>query len=142
METKERAGGAAVQRRGYTHRSGGTQNIGYPDAATGNGVYTNSATAYNGKREASFTQSGTVGTSPQALALILLTRTGFTQGATPSADTLTYGLELKVNSALPTGANTPHALTPADLVPTTISLNGAGTPTNFYGFIRFRVHVR
>ncbi len=113
---------------GSNDNAADTQNIGYPDAATGNDVYTNSATAQNGKREASFYQSGTVGTSPQALALILLTRTGFTQGATPSADTLTYGLELKVNSALPTGANTPHALTPADLVPTSISLNGASAP--------------
>ncbi len=114
---------------GANDNSTATQNIAYPDPSTSNDVFTDSTTAQNGKREAAFNQSATVGTSPQALALILLTRTGFTQGATPAADTLTYSLELKVNSALPTGANTPHALTPADLLPAPINLNGtANTP--------------
>ncbi len=59
---------------------------------------------------------------------MLLTRTGFVQGATPAADTLTYGLELKINSAVPTGPNSSHALVAADLVPTAITLNAASTP--------------
>ena len=105
-----------------------TQNIAYPDSATGNDVHSDSATAQNGTREASFFQNGTVGTQPQALALILLTRTGFAQGATPAADTLTYGMELKVNSSVPTGAGASHALAAADFVPTNITLNGVTTP--------------
>ena len=113
---------------GANDNAAGTQNIAYPDPSTGNDVYTNSATAQNGKREAAFFQNGTVGTQPQALALILLTRTGFTQGATPAADTLAYALELKVNSSVPTGANASHALAAADLVPTAITLNGASSP--------------
>ncbi len=65
-----------------------TQNITYPDAATENDVHTDSTTAQNGTREASYFQNGTVSTQPEALALILLTRTGFTPGATPAAATL------------------------------------------------------
>ncbi len=113
---------------GANDNAADTQNIAYPDPSSGSDVYTNSTTAQNGKREASFFQSGTVGTQPQALALLLLTRTSFTQGAAPAADTLTYGLELKVGSTLPTGANASHALAAANLVPTAITLNGASSP--------------
>ncbi len=113
---------------GSNDNTPGTQNIAYPDAATGNDVHTNSATAQNGLREASAFQNGTVGSQPQALALLMLTRTGFTQGATPAADTLTYGLGLNVNSAVPTGAGASHALAAADLVGTPVSINGTATP--------------
>ena len=113
---------------GSNDNAADTQNIAYPDPSTNNDVYTGSTTAQNGKREASFYQSGTVGTQPQALALVLLTRTGFVQGAAPAADALTYALELKINSAIPTGANASHALAAADLVPTAITLNGASSP--------------
>lgn len=94
---------------GANDNAADTQNIAYPDAATGNDVHTDSTTAQNGTREASYFQNGTVSTQPEALALILLPRTGFTAGATPAADTLTYTLELKVNSATPTGPNAAHA---------------------------------
>lgn len=113
---------------GANDNAADTQNIAYPDPSAGNDVYTDSTTAQNGKREASYFQNGTVGTQPQALALVLLTRTGFVQGATPAADTLSYALELKVNSSIPTGANASHALAAADLVPTAITLNGASSP--------------
>lgn len=113
---------------GANDNAADTQNIQYPDPSTGNDVHTDSTTAQNGTREASYFQNGTVGTQPQALALVLLTRTGFVQGATPAADTLAYALELKVNSAVPTGTNASHALAPADLAPTPISLNGASSP--------------
>ena len=113
---------------GANDNSAATQNIAYPDPSTGNDVHTDSTTAQNGTREAAYFQNGTVGTQPQALALILLTQTGFVQGATPAADTLTYALELKVNSTVPTGANASHALAAADLAPTSISLNGASSP--------------
>ena len=113
---------------GSNDNAADTQNIAYPDPSTGNDVYTDSTTAQNGKREASFYQNGTVGTQPQALALVLLTRTGFVQGATPAADALSYALELKVNSAIPTGANASHALAAADLTPTALTLNGASSP--------------
>ena len=113
---------------GANDNTAGTQNIQYPDPSAGNDVHTDSTTAQNGTREASWFQNGTVGTQPQALALVLLTRTGFVQGATPAADTLTYALELKINSATPTGAGASHALAAADLAPTPISLNGASSP--------------
>ena len=110
---------------GSNDNAADTQNIAYPDSATGNDVHTDSTTAQNGQREASYFQNGTVATQPVALALILLTRTGFTPGATPAADVLTYNLELKVNSSAPAGANASHALTPADLAPTAVTVNGA-----------------
>lgn len=105
-----------------------TQNIAYPDPASGNDVHTNSATAQNGLREASAFENGTVGSQPQALAVVLLTRTGFTQGATPAANTLTYALGLNVNSSIPTGAGASRALAAADLVGTAVSINGSPTP--------------
>lgn len=113
---------------GANDNSAATQNIGYPDPSTGNDVHTDSTTAQNGTREAAFFQNGAVGTQSQALALVLLTRTGFTQGATPATDTLPYALELKVNTSVPTGANANHSLAAADLVPTTITLNGSSAP--------------
>lgn len=74
-----------------------TQNVADPSPAAA-GVHTASATAQNGLRETSFFGSGTVGTQPQAFAALLLTRTGFAQGATPAQDTLTYGLGLNVTT--------------------------------------------
>lgn len=106
-----------------------TQNIGYPDTHTGGDLHTNSTTAQNGQREASAFQTGTVGTQPQAFATLLLTRTGFTQGVTPSADTLTYGLGLNVASAAPTGAGASRALAAADLVAAPLTVNGVSTPS-------------
>ena len=101
-----------------------TQNVADPTPSTSD-VHTNSTTAQNGMREASAFQNGTVGSQSQALALLLLTRPGFTQGATPAQDTLTYALGLNVNSAVPAGAGASNALAAADLVGTPISVNGA-----------------
>jgi len=112
---------------GSNDNSADTQNIAYPDPSINNDLHTVSTTAQNGQREASFYQNATVGSQPQALALILLTRTGFAQNAIPAADTLTYGLVLKIISIPPTGPNASHALAAADLAPTSINLNGSGT---------------
>ena len=114
---------------GANDNSTATQNISYPDSASGSDVHTNSTTAQNGQREASDFQNGTVGTQPQALATLLLTRTGFTPGAIPAADTLTYALGLNVASSVPTGAGASHALAAADLVAAPLSVNGASSPS-------------
>ena len=105
-----------------------TQNILDPTPSAAD-VHTDSTTAQNGLREASSFQNGTVGTQPQALAVLLLTRTGFTQGAIPAADTLTYGLGLNVSSSVPTGAGASHALAAADLTAAPLTVNGASTPS-------------
>ena len=109
---------------GLNDNASDTQNIAdaSPSAAD---VHTTSVTAQNGLREASYYGSGTVGSQPQALATLLLTRTGFTQGAIPAMDTLTYALGLNVAGTVPTGAGASHALAAADLVGTSITLNGA-----------------
>ena len=114
---------------GANDNSTSTQNIAYPDPSSGGDVHTNSTTAQNGQREASAFQNGTVGTQPQALAVLLLTRTGFTQGAIPAADTLTYALGLNVSNSVPTGAGASHALAAADLVAAPLSVNGASMPS-------------
>ncbi len=106
-----------------------TQNIAYPDPSTGSDVHTDSATAQNGLREASAFQSGTVGTQPQAFAVLLLTHTSFVQGTIPAADLLTYGLGLNVNSSVPTGPNASHALAAADLAAAPLNVNGASVPS-------------
>ena len=105
-----------------------TQNIADPTPSAAD-VHTNSTTAQNGLREASAFQNGTVGTQPQALAVLLLTRTGFAQGAVPAADTLTYGLGLNVNNSVPTGAGASHALAAADLAAAPLTVNGASAPS-------------
>ena len=114
---------------GANDNSTATQNIAYPDPSTGGDVHTNSTTAQNGQREASAFQNGTVGTQPQALAVLLLTHTGFTQGAIPAADTLTYGLGLNVNNSVPTGSGASHALAAADLSAAPLTVNGASDPS-------------
>lgn len=114
---------------GANDNSTATQNIAYPDPSSGGDVHTRSTTAQNGQREASAFQNGTVGTQPQALAVLLLTRTGFTQGAIPAADTLTYSLGLNVAAAVPTGSGASHALAAADLVAAPLSINGASSPS-------------
>ncbi len=113
---------------GANDNSTGTQNIADPTPSAAD-VHTDSATAQNGLREASAFQNGTVGTQPQALAVLLLTRTGFTQGAIPAADTLTYSLGLNVSSSVPTGSGASHALAAADLVAAPLAVNGASTPS-------------
>ena len=112
---------------GANDNGAGTQNVADPTPAAAD-VHTTSTTAQNGLREASAFQNGTVGSQPQALALLLLTRPGYAQGATPAQDTLTYALGLNVNNAVPTGAGASHALAAADLVGTAISVNGASSP--------------
>lgn len=111
---------------GSNDNSAATQNQTDPTPAAAD-VYTTSTTAQNGLREASYTGSGTVGTQPQALATLLLTRTGATQGATPAQNMLTYALGLNVASAVPTGSGASHALVAADLVGTPLTVNGAAT---------------
>lgn len=78
----------------------------------------------NGEREASVTQQVLVGSQPQAFAAVLKTRTAYTDSSTAALndDVLTYGLSLRVDATAPSGTS---GLSPANLVGTTITVDGA-----------------
>ena len=83
----------------------------------------------NGVREASSKNTQVVATEINRLALatVLKTRTGYSTSATPTVftdDTLTYKLDLEVESTPPVGST---GITAAPLLPTSIRLNGAAT---------------
>jgi hypothetical protein len=79
----------------------------------------------NGVREASMTQQVTVTSTLKtyALATLLKTRSAYNNASTPAIadDTLTYDLSMRVEGTDPTG----NGITPAPLVGSTITLNGA-----------------
>jgi hypothetical protein len=79
------------------------------------------------EKEASATQTVTVGSQSQALATILKTRTSYDPVSltTLSDDVIGYGLSLKVESAAPAGSTN---VTPGKLVGTPIQLGAAPTP--------------
>lgn len=80
----------------------------------------------NGQREASALQSILVGATPQAFAAVYKTHGTLTIGADAQHDTMAYSLSMSVNATAPPGAS-PN-IVPADLAPTSITLDGA--PTN------------
>jgi hypothetical protein len=82
-------------------------------------------TPSNGEREASAMQQVLVGAQPQAFATLLKTRSAYSDNSTPNNlqdDLITYGLSLRVEATAPTGSS---SLTPAGLVATPITLDGA-----------------
>ena len=90
-----------------------------PDGTAGEAAGTPS----NGERETSVTQQVLVGSQPQAFAAGLLTRTAYTDAGTAALndDILTYDLSLRVDATAPSGTS---GLSPANLVGTTINVNG------------------
>ncbi len=112
-----------------------TQNIdstGIPSAKTDRiytvdytGVYTGEAVGSPAvEKEGSATQTVKVGSTSQALATILKTRTSYDPKdvTTLTDDVIGYGLELKVESAPPAGS---VGITPGKLVGTDLKINGA-----------------
>lgn len=80
----------------------------------------------NGERESSASQQVLVGAQAQAFAAVLKIRTGYTPNtAALTDDVITYGLSLRVDSTAPAGST---GLAPANLVGTTINLNGTPSP--------------
>ena len=118
---------------GANDNSAGTQNQAFSADGSGRDVHTLdnadgsvagevAGAPVNGEREASATQNTTIGAQPQAFALLGLTHTAFTAGATAQSDVLTYGLTLAVQSAVPSGAA--PSLVAADLTPMPITVGG------------------
>jgi hypothetical protein len=101
---------------------GDVYTVDNPDGTTGE----TTGAPVNGVREASVTQQATVAStlSNSALATLLLTRTNYDNAGTPNVitdDTVSYAMSLRVENSDPTG----NGLTPAPLVGTPITLNGA-----------------
>jgi hypothetical protein len=120
---------------GANDNSVGTQNQAYPTNPTGNDLHTqdnangtpgeSAGTPANGEREASASQSLLVGSQPQAFAAVLKTHGNYDSNSTPttlSDDKLTYNLSLRVDSTAPNGST---GLTPANLIGTTLQVNGS-----------------
>ncbi len=119
---------------GANDNSPGTQNQPFPTAPAGNDLYTQdvadggaageiNGAPVNGEREASATQQVTIGSQPQAFALLLLTHAPVTPGVNATQDVITYNLGLNVNATVPSGAL--PSLSAADMVATTITLGGS-----------------
>ncbi|MEM6447625.1 MAG: hypothetical protein AAF704_13840, partial [Cyanobacteria bacterium P01_D01_bin.123] len=80
----------------------------------------------NGEREASATQATVVGAQPLAFSTVLKTASNVAPNGTPNVfddDTITYDLELRVESTAPVGSD--PGLVPADLKGTTVTGIGA-----------------